>query len=105
MPLQAEHIEQIGEFLAIRWVGGGESVIPLEGLRRRCPCARCAGEPDLTGAIRMPAHASPLTSASFELRDLERVGAYALALTWGDGHSTGIYSWDMLRELDSEGRG
>ena len=101
MPSQAEHIEQIGEFLAIRWSDGGESAVSLEELRRRCPCAGCSGEPDVTGAIRMPARQEQLPPESFELRSFERIGAYAVALTWGDGHSTGIYSWDLLRELDS----
>ena len=101
MSLQAEHIEQIGDFLAIRWSDGAESAIPLEELRRRCPCAQCAGEPDVTGAVRMPAHRPDLTPESFELRGFERVGAYALALTCADGHSTGIFSWDLLRALDS----
>jgi DUF971 family protein len=99
--LQADHIEQVGDFLAIRWNDGSESVIRLETLRRRCPCAQCSGEPDVTGAVRMPAHQPRLVPASFELRGFERVGAYAVAFTWGDGHSSGIYSWDLLRALDS----
>ena len=101
MPLQADHIEQIGDFLAIRWNDGAESAVPLEELRRACPCAECSGEPDVTGAVRMPAHRAPLTSRSFELRRFERIGAYAVALTWGDGHASGIFSWDLLRSLDS----
>ena len=105
MSRQAEHVEQIGDFLAIRWAGGDETVIPLVELRSHCPCAECSGEPDVTGAVRMPAHRKPLTEASFELGGFDRVGAYALALTWGDGHSSGIYSWDLLRELGSRDRG
>jgi len=31
--------------------------------------------------------------------DLEPVGNYALRFTWGDGHNTGIYSFDLLRSL------
>jgi DUF971 family protein len=27
------------------------------------------------------------------------VGRYALQCMWSDGHSTGIYTWDYLREL------
>lgn len=30
---------------------------------------------------------------------LEGVGNYALQPTFSDGHSTGIYSWDLLYEL------
>jgi DUF971 family protein len=34
-----------------------------------------------------------------ELVHLDGVGNYALSLTWQDGHSTGIYSFRMLRQL------
>lgn len=28
---------------------------------------------------------------------IEPVGGYALQFYWSDGHSTGIYTWEMLR--------
>ncbi|MGB5080699.1 MAG: gamma-butyrobetaine hydroxylase-like domain-containing protein, partial [Burkholderiales bacterium] len=31
-----------------------------------------------------------------EITSLEPVGAYAIQPTFSDGHSTGIYSWDVL---------
>jgi len=34
-----------------------------------------------------------------ELREIERVGNYALSFTWGDSHSSGIYSFRYLRTL------
>ena len=34
-----------------------------------------------------------------ELREIERVGNYALSFTWGDSHSSGIYSFRYLRAL------
>ena len=33
------------------------------------------------------------------LTDVKAVGHYALQLVFDDGHDTGIYSWDYLREL------
>ena len=30
------------------------------------------------------------------------VGNYALRLHFSDGHTTGIYSWEYLRKIDSE---
>jgi len=38
-------------------------------------------------------------ATSFELRGWQFVGGYALQLTWGDGHSTGLYSYPYLRRL------
>ena len=31
------------------------------------------------------------------LEQVETVGAYAVQFVWSDGHSTGIYSWELLR--------
>lgn len=99
MVVQPEHMELVGNYFAVRWNDGSETVVGLEALRRACPCARCAGEPDLTGAIRMPAHRPAYVPASFQISTFERVGHYAVALTWGDGHNTGLYGWSLLREL------
>ncbi|MDD2705152.1 MAG: gamma-butyrobetaine hydroxylase-like domain-containing protein, partial [Acidocella sp.] len=32
----------------------------------------------------------------------EPIGNYALRLRFSDGHNTGVYSWDYLRQLDRE---
>ncbi|MGE8202847.1 MAG: gamma-butyrobetaine hydroxylase-like domain-containing protein [Variovorax sp.] len=37
-----------------------------------------------------------------ELVDLQAVGNYAVQPTFSDGHSTGIYSWDLLYELGAK---
>ena len=44
-------LQQIGNELAIKWDDGGESFIPLETLRRCCPCAGCKGETDILGKV------------------------------------------------------
>ena len=41
----------IGNELALRWNDGIESYFPLEFLRKRCPCAVCAGEKDILGNV------------------------------------------------------
>ncbi len=33
---------------------------------------------------------------------VEPTGNYAIRLTFSDGHDTGIFSWDFLRQLDRE---
>jgi DUF971 family protein len=30
---------------------------------------------------------------------VDRIGSYAVRLSFGDGHATGIYTWDYLRDL------
>ncbi len=34
-----------------------------------------------------------------ELVSLTPVGNYALQATWKDGHSTGLYTWELLRSV------
>lgn len=31
------------------------------------------------------------------LKQIEQLGSYALQFFWSDGHSTGIYTWSLLR--------
>jgi DUF971 family protein len=96
--MRATSYQVVGNFLAVVWSDGHESYYPLEELRRACPCAACAGEPDLFGRIaRGPApHYSP---RSFELRDVERIGNYALQPNWADGHSSGMWTYERLRAV------
>jgi len=36
------------------------------------------------------------------ITDVRPVGNYAIALTFSDGHDSGIYSWDLLYKLGSD---
>jgi DUF971 family protein len=91
-------IQQIGDELAIKWDDATESFIPLEKLRRHCPCAGCKGEMDVMGNIyRNPSRSLP--AQAFQLRRLSTVGGYALQPVWGDGHSTGLFAFDYLRKV------
>jgi prepilin-type processing-associated H-X9-DG protein len=40
-----------------------------------------------------------LLAGEDELADISLVGAYGLNAVWADGHSTGIYTYERLREL------
>jgi DUF971 family protein len=91
-------IQPIGNELALKWEDGTETFLSLEELRRHCPCAGCRGEVDVMGQLHK-APAKPLTPAAFQLRGLARIGTYAIQPTWGDGHMSGIYSFDYLRHL------
>jgi DUF971 family protein len=91
-------VQIIGSELAIRWQDGSESFIPLERLRRHCPCAGCKGEVDVLGNVYKGPE-RPLTSDAFQVVRLNRVGGYALQPAWADGHATGLYSFDYLKRL------
>jgi DUF971 family protein len=96
-PLQPLIIQRIGGELAISWSDGVETFLPIERLRRACPCAQCGGEPDVLGRVLRPQN--EYVPASFELAGYEFVGGYGLQPRWGDGHGAGIYSFDYLRRL------
>ena len=91
-------IQQIGGELAIKWDDGRESFIPLEALRRQCPCAGCRGERDIMGNLYKGPDAA-LTPRSFQLTRIVNVGGYAIQPIWADGHASGIFSFDYLRKL------
>jgi len=88
-PVEARH-EKSARRLVLTWNDGHVSAYPIDYLRSWCPCAGCQGhEPT----------AKYLDLTDQELVLVEGVGNYALALNWGDGHSTGIYSFRLLRKL------
>ena len=91
-------VQIIGAELAIKWDDGGESFIRLEELRRGCPCAGCKGERDVLGNVYKNPE-QPLPAAAFELVRITGIGGYALQPVWADGHATGIFSFDYLKQL------
>ncbi len=90
-------LDLVGDTLAIRWEDNREAYLPLEAVRRACPCAGCGGEPDVLGRIASPDVS--YNAASFQLRGYQLVGGYGWQPTWEDGHNTGIYSFSYLDRL------
>ena len=96
--MRPKDIQQIGDELAIKWENGTESFVKLEALRRHCPCAGCKGEVDVMGNLYKNPD-KPLSPAAFQLRKFSLVGGYGIQPTWGDGHVTGIFSFDYLKRV------
>ena len=96
--MRLSDIQHIGSELAIRWDDGGEDFIPLEKLRRACPCAGCKGEVDILGNLYKNPE-KPYATNAFELVKIFSVGGYAIQPTWADGHNTGIFSFEYLRQV------
>lgn len=95
--IKLENIAIIGEEIALKWSDDQENYISFEKLRRSCPCAHCQGEPDALGRLIKPD--VQYAANAFQLLRYEPIGGYALQLTWRDGHSTGLYAYDLLRSL------
>jgi DUF971 family protein len=79
--------------VTLTWPDGSTATYGLEELRVNCPCAECRGlrERDL------PVWPKPSSPLPLRVEDAELIGAWGLTLTWNDGHSTGIFSWEILR--------
>ena len=76
--------------MELLFADGHLGTYPHRLLRGFCPCAECQGH---EGPIRF------VEGGDLELTEVSEVGNYAIRLTWGDGHRTGIYSFSFLRDL------
>jgi DUF971 family protein len=78
--------------LEVRYADGSCFQLPCEYLRVYSPSAEVrghgGGEPQLIGGKR-----------DVNIDAVEPVGRYAVRLRFSDGHDTGLYAWDVLREL------
>lgn len=80
--------------LALEWQGRPPVEISFVAVRARCPCASCIDE--MTGERILDPATIP---ADIEPTGLSFSGNYALKIAWSDGHSTGLYTWDLLAEI------
>jgi DUF971 family protein len=76
--------------LSVGFEDGAEIAVPIDLLRSSCPCADCRGVRDRGDR---PGRPDPVAL------DAELHGSYGLSIVWDDGHRTGIYSWELLRQL------
>ena len=80
--------------VSIVWSDGHVSFYSGRALRLACRCAACVDEWSHEVIVRpeqIPAVVKP--------EKIEVVGNYALHFAWSEGHTTGIYSYDYLRNL------
>lgn len=90
--------------LSVEWSDGTRSFYPIAYLRRMSPSAEMRD-------LRERMSKDPLTvlpgaggrDGQLKAEDAEMVGNYAIRIRFSDGHSSGIYSWAYLREIDPDG--
>jgi DUF971 family protein len=89
-----------GEGVEITWSDGHTSRYDFAYLRDHCPCALCNDERakklEFGGAA---AAALPMFKPRVKAKSATAVGHYAVQIEFSDGHSTGIYSFEHLREI------
>ena len=88
------------EGLAIDWSDGHRSRYAWKHLRRHCPCASCRDD-QVKPVDPFQILSAKDLAAPKQLRPIAftPVGHYAYKITWNDGHDTGIYTLENLREL------
>ncbi len=93
-----------GTGVSIDWRDGHQSHWSFRWLRDACPCATCHEARDGDGRApgeskAKPASLLPMFEAPPRPQEIEPVGKYAIKFHWNDGHDSGIYSWDYLRNV------
>lgn len=94
-PLQI--IEESDSEISINWSDDVETKYDAANLRRACPCAGCINE--WTGEKILKPDSVP-DNLSFS--SIAIVGRYALNFHFSDGHDTGIFSFNYLRQLSDK---
>jgi DUF971 family protein len=83
--------------LVIQWQDGHRSIYAWRYLREQCPCASCREErvkPPEPFRILKESELVPLAPV-----EVTPIGHYAYKITWSDGHDSGIFTLENLREL------
>jgi prepilin-type processing-associated H-X9-DG protein len=94
-----------GKGVDITWADGHASHYEFAYLREECPCATCSDERGKKEAFKSlaPGFASspvlPMFKPKPRAQAATQVGNYAIQISFTDGHSTGIYSYDHLRSI------
>jgi DUF971 family protein len=94
-----------GAGVDITWSDGHASHYDFAYLREECPCATCNDERIKKAELKSaaPGFASsavlPMFKPKPRAKAATQVGNYAIQISFTDGHSTGIYSYDHLRSI------
>jgi DUF971 family protein len=78
----------------ISWNDGAITSYAHRPLRALCPCATCVDENTGKRIVTLEQIDPNVRATAFEI-----IGRYAIRFAWSDGHSTGLYSFDLLRKL------
>jgi DUF971 family protein len=105
MEIQPTNLErQAGGRLLIEWSDGQRRIYSYHEIQKNCPCANCrekraAPAPPSLGLLPVitAQEAQPL-----ELVSMQPVGNYAYQIHFNYGCESGIYTFELLRQLGSE---
>jgi DUF971 family protein len=91
--------------LSIEWSDGQRRVYSVRELRDACPCATCREKRSQpVDPFALPVLKN-VQMQPLSISGMEPVGNYAYAVHFSDGHDTGIYAFDLLRQLGTRDGG
>ena len=88
--------------LSIRWNDGVHQRISVRHLRDACPCASCLEKARARETSQRPGQLpvlAPADTMPLQIMAMEPAGRYGYTVRFSDGHSSGIYSLEILRAL------
>lgn len=83
--------------LEIIWSDGEIRHYGFLELHANCPCATC--QKNRRGESTGTAGGQAAEVGPVRVVSMKPVGNYAYGITYSDGHDTGIYTFDLLRQL------
>jgi DUF971 family protein len=100
-PIDVKVRVSTGEGVDVTWADGHTSHYDFQYLRDNCPCALCNDERDKARKIGSndATSALPMFKPKVTAKGANAVGNYAVQIQFSDGHATGIFSFERLREL------
>lgn len=98
-PCNAQPVEiklhQVSRILEISFDDGSIFKLPCEYLRVYTPSAEALGHAPGQEILQVG-------KEHVNISEIKPMGNYAIAPVFSDGHSTGIYTWDLLYKLGEE---
>ena len=80
--------------ITLTWEDGESVTVSNAALRRACNCALCVDE--MTRAPLLDPASIPM---DIRAEKISMIGNYAILVDWSDGHNTGFFPFNLIREV------
>lgn len=98
---RAVKLDEAEGLLRIDWMDGSTTRHSMSQLRKDCPCANCNIEREKLkkpGPVLRVIDSGTPSVGQARIVEFAPVGRYALNFVFNDGHSTGIFTYEFLKE-------
>ena len=98
-PVKPRSLRREGDGLRIDWADGASTFVTWRHLRANCPCASCLDQRAKPADPFRVLSPQEVAAGAPQPVAMKPVGHYAYQITWNDGHDTGIFTLELLRQL------